>query len=77
MEKNKLVKNVTVDELAMIINKGFDGQMGYLKKNFETINEKFEQVASKTQVQKLDKKVDAIDERLKRVETTLTEAHVL
>ena len=77
MEKNKLVKNVTVDELAMIINKGFDEQMGYLKKNFETINEKFEQVASKTQVQKLEKKVDAIDERLKRVETTLTEAHVL
>lgn len=41
MAKNKLIKNVTIDELAVIINKGFDGQMDYLKKNFENINEKF------------------------------------
>lgn len=64
MAKNKLVKNITIDELAMIINKGFDGQMDYLKKNFETVNENFAQVATKEELDKVKKDVKYIKENL-------------
>lgn len=74
---NKNGKSVTMDGLARIINKGFDGQMEYMKKEFDRIDKRFEQVATKAQVQKLETKVDKIDERLKKVETVLTGAHVL
>ena len=59
MAKNKLVKNVTIDELAVIINKGFDGQMDYLKGQFGQVNERFNQV---------DKKFERVDKRLEKVE---------
>lgn len=64
MAENKLVKNITIDELAMIINKGFDGQMDYLKKSFETVNENFAQVATKEELDKVKKNVKYIKENL-------------
>jgi len=64
MAKNKLVKNITIDELAMIINKGFDGQMDYLKKSFETVNENFAQVATKEELDKVKKDVKYIKENV-------------
>jgi len=76
-EKNKLVKNITIDELAVIINKGFNGQMDYLKENFETINEKFSQVATKTQVQGLEKRLGKVEEDVKYIKENLDEASKL
>ena len=58
MAKNKLVKNITIDKLAEIINKGFDGQMDYLKKNFETTDENFK---------KVDENFKKVDENFKKV----------
>ncbi|OGZ79168.1 MAG: hypothetical protein A2528_02505 [Candidatus Staskawiczbacteria bacterium RIFOXYD2_FULL_37_9] len=73
MEKENGEK-ITIDQLAIIINNGFNGQMAYMEKKFEQIEQK---MATKEQVQKLEVKVDKIDERLKHVETVLTDAHVL
>ena len=45
-------KNITIDELAVIINKGFNGQMDYLKENFERIDERFETINEKFEKKK-------------------------
>lgn len=80
MPKKNGIK-ITMDRLARIINKGFDGQMEYMKKEFGAIDKRFGQIeqkmATKEQVQKLEVKIDKVDERLKKVETVLTDAHVL
>jgi len=71
MVKNKLVKNVTIDELAVIINNGFQGQMDYMEKKFEAIDKNFEaidknftQVASKKELDEVKKDVKYIKENL-------------
>ena len=58
MAKNKLDKNITTDELAVIINKGFQSQMDYMDKKFEAVDKKFEAV---------DKKFEVIDEKFNKV----------
>ncbi|MEK7562383.1 MAG: hypothetical protein AAB509_01745 [Patescibacteria group bacterium] len=65
MAKNKLVKNITIDKLAEIINKGFDGQMDYLKKNFETTDENFKKVDEN--FKKVDENFKKVDENFKKV----------
>jgi len=75
MAKNKLVKNITTYELAVIINKGFQGQMDYMEKKFEVIDKNFIQVATKEELQKTKKEIlgdvgkrfDSVDEKLKMV----------
>jgi len=41
-------KKITIDELAIIINKGFDGQMEYMEKKFndmdKSVNKRFDNV---------------------------------
>lgn len=64
MSENKLVKNVTIDELAVIINKGFQGQMDYMDKKFEAIDKNFTQVASKKELDEVKKDVKYIKENL-------------
>ena len=77
----KKSKKITIDGLARIIKKGFDGQMDYMKEGFGRIDKRFSQIeqkmATKDQVQNLETKVDKIDERLKNVEKVLNDAHVL
>ncbi|MCX6724161.1 MAG: hypothetical protein NT155_03275 [Candidatus Staskawiczbacteria bacterium] len=70
MENNK---KITIEELAKMIKAGFDG-----------VDKKLEQVATKDQFDNLERrmivvegKLTSIDERLERVETVLTDAHVL
>ena len=78
---NKNGEKITMDGLARIINKGFNGQMVYMEKRFGQIEQK---MATKDQVQKLETriisvktKLDTVDERFKKVETVLSDAHVL
>jgi len=56
-------KKTTIDELAIIINEGFDGQMDYMKKEFNRINGRFEQVDGRFSA--LEKDVKYIKENLK------------
>ena len=84
MQKKQNGKKITIDDLAVMINSGFNGQMDYMKgqfeiidKKFESMDERFKHVATKQQVQILETKIDKVDERLKNVETVLTDAHVL
>jgi hypothetical protein len=37
-------KDITINELAVIINKGFQGQMDYMEKKFNEIDKRFEAV---------------------------------
>jgi len=64
-KKNKLIKNITTDELAVIVNKSFDGQTklivdGFDKvnKNFETVNENFKKVFNQLKI--MDDKLDDV-----------------
>lgn len=69
-KNGKLVKKITIDKLAEIINDGFDGQMVYMEKKFGAIDTKFSQMASKNDLEEVEKS-------LKEVKTVLTDAHVL
>ena len=62
---NKNGKKITIDELAVIINKGFDGQMKYMEKEFELIGKKFVQVAAKKDLDDVKKDVKYIKDNLK------------
>jgi len=65
---------ITIEKLAVIINKGFQGQMDYMEK-------KFSQVASKEDLKEvkkdLGKRLERVEESLGEVKTVLTDAHVL
>lgn len=50
-------KKITIEKLAVIINKGFQGQMDYMEK-------KFAQVASKKELDEIKKDVEYIKENL-------------
>lgn len=80
----KEIFDTKIDDLAVIINKGFDNQMEHMDKKFaevdkkfDSMDERFKHVATKQQVQILETKIDKVDERLKKVETVLNDAHVL
>jgi len=70
-------EKITIDQLAIIINKGFDGQMEYMKKEFEVINKRFDQVATKDQFKSLDTRLNVVEKDVKEIKTVLTDAHVL
>jgi len=72
MAKNKLDKNITTDELAVIINKGFQSQMDYMDKKFEAVDKKFGEVFKVLKV--MDDKLDdvgSVKHRVDYIETTL------
>ena len=72
MADKKLVKNVTTDDLAVIINKGFEGQTAYMDKKFATkdelqgLSKKMAGIASKEDIKILNRKLDSISEDLKK-----------
>ena len=57
-------KKITTDQLAVIINKGFQGQMDYMEKKFEVIDKNFTQVATKKELDEVKKDVKYIKENL-------------
>jgi len=79
MAKNKLDKNITTDELAVIINKGFQSQMDYMDKKFEAVDKKFEVIDEKFNkvfkvLKVMDDKLDdvgSVKHRVDYIETTL------
>jgi len=66
---NKNGKKITIDGLAMIINKGFDGQMAYMEKRFGQIEEK---MATKDQFNGLDKRLSVVEKDVKYIKENLT-----
>ena len=67
--KNKLIKNVTIDEPAEIINKGFDGQMEYMGKRFDKIDSEMKEI--KTDLKENIKQTDKLEMRVDYVENIL------
>lgn len=57
-------KKITIDHLAVIINKGFQGQMDYMEKKFEAIDKNFTQVAAKKELDEIRKDVKYIKENV-------------
>lgn len=66
---NKNGKKITIDGLAIIINKGFNGQMAYMEKKFDAIDKRFGQIeqkmVTKTEFDEVKKDVKYIKENLK------------
>lgn len=60
-------KKITIEKLAVIINKGFQEQMDYMEK-------KFVQVASKEQVQDLEKRFGIVEKDVKYIKENLDDA---
>jgi hypothetical protein len=64
-------KKITIDGLAIIINKGFDGQMAYMEKRFDQFDQK---MASKEDVKSLDTRLNTIEKDVKYIKENLTSA---
>lgn len=58
-------KEMTIDELAVIINKGFDGQMDYMKKEFDKL-------ATKDQFNSLDKRFSVVERDVEYIRNALS-----
>ncbi len=54
-------KEITINELAIIINKGFDGQMDYMEKRFNKIES---EMATKKELNEVKKDVKYIKENI-------------
>jgi hypothetical protein len=64
MVKKKQAKNITTDELAIIINRGFQSQMDYVEKKFGDIDRRFDGVVTKKEFDEVKKDVKYIKENL-------------
>lgn len=51
-------KDITINELAVIINKGFQGQMDYMEKRFADL-------ATKDQLGKIEKRIENLESDVK------------
>ena len=72
MAKDKLVKNITTDELAIIVNKSFETQTKLITDGFEKVNENFDKVFKTLRV--MDDKLDdvgSVKHRVDYIETIL------
>ena len=72
MAKNKLIKNITTDELATIVNKSFESQTKLIVDGFDKVDENFKKVFNqlKTVDDKLDD-INSVKHRVDFIETTL------
>lgn len=61
---DKSDKKITMDGLARIINKGFNGQMEYMKKEFDKL-------ATKDQFNGLDKRLSVVEKDVKYIKENL------
>ena len=76
MAKDKLIKNITIDKLAEIINDGFNGQMEYMGKEFGKIGKDMNILKKDLKEVKNDlkdtiKKTDKLEMRVDYVENIL------
>ena len=62
-------KKITIDKLAEIINKGFDGQMEYMEKRFNKIDGEIKEI--KTDLKETIKRTDKLEMRVDYVENVL------
>ncbi len=53
MAKNKLVKKITIDKLAEIINDGFNGQTEYMDKRFNKIEQDLTTIKGQADIENL------------------------
>ncbi|MCX6720537.1 MAG: hypothetical protein NTW11_01920 [Candidatus Staskawiczbacteria bacterium] len=77
MAKDKLIKNITIDELAAMMNTSFGAQTKLIVDGFNKVDEKLEKLATREQVTGLDKRLQKVEKELSEVKTVLTDAHVL
>jgi hypothetical protein len=69
-------KNTTIDDIAVMVNTGFDNQMEYMAKTFTTkddlkkteerLEKKMEGLATRDDVKKLSKQMEILHEDFKR-----------
>lgn len=59
-------KQTTIDDLALMVKKGFDGVNGEANKRFNQVDERFEKIDRK--LNKIDERFDGMDERLVSLE---------
>ena len=63
-------KNVTIDDLARMVNKGFDGVTKEMRSGFQRVDGRFDKIESlilveyRTRIEKLEKKVERLEELL-------------
>jgi hypothetical protein len=59
-------KNITIDELAIMVNKGFEESTKNVNKRFESVDKRFDGV---------DKRFDKVEKRLDRIEKLILADH--
>lgn len=75
-EKGKLIKNITINQLATIINNGFNGQMEYMSKEFGGIKKDISEIKKdikdiKYTLDDTVKRTDKLEMRVDYVENVL------
>jgi prefoldin subunit 5 len=55
-------KNITIDELAIMVQKGFDETHREMRDGFKTVDKRFEQVDKR--FEQVDKRFEQVDKRL-------------
>lgn len=59
-------KNITIDELAVMVQKGFEGSAKDINKRFDGVDKRFDGV---------DKRFDRVEKRLDRIEKLILADH--
>ncbi len=70
MEENNNIKNITTDELAVLINNGFNGMEKRMSEGFDGVNVRLDRIENILIKQQNDK-IEKLEERMHKIEEAL------
>ncbi|MCC2630302.1 MAG: hypothetical protein K0S38_111 [Candidatus Paceibacter sp.] len=73
MSENKEIKNITIDELAIMMNASFEDLRHNLGKKIDDVKDELDDFKKETtnRFDTVDERLDRVDERLERIEDTM------
>lgn len=70
MEENNNIKNITTDELAVLINNGFNGMEKRMADGFDAMDKRFDRIENILIKQQNDK-IERLEARMQKIEDAL------
>ncbi len=69
-EENNNIKNITTDELAVLINNGFNGMEKRMSEGFNGVNDRLDRIENILIKQQNDK-IERLEQRMQKIEEAL------
>ena len=69
-EENNNIKNITTDELAVLINNGFNGMEKRMSEGFSGVNDRLDRIEN-ILIKQQNEKIEKLEERMHRIEEAL------